>query len=66
METGVLQPGCVKVGTVTVNLDNVTKKHKLRMCLGLQDEKQELSHDSIACMNCALPITKTISVIEHL
>ena len=25
--------------------------------------KQELSHDSIARLNCALPITKTISVI---
>ena len=26
--------------------------------------KQELSHDSIARLNCALPITKTISVIR--
>ena len=26
-------------------------------------EKQDLSHDSIARLNCALPITKTISVI---
>ena len=25
---------------------------------------QELSHDSIARLNCALPITKTISVIR--
>ena len=27
-------------------------------------EQQELSHDSIARLNCALPITKTISVIR--
>ena len=27
--------------------------------------KQELSHDSIARLNCALPITKTISVIRQ-
>ena len=27
-------------------------------------DKQELSHDSIARLNCALPITKTISVIR--
>ena len=27
-------------------------------------EEQELSHDSIARLNCALPITKTISVIR--
>ena len=26
--------------------------------------RQELSHDSIARLNCALPITKTISVIR--
>ena len=26
--------------------------------------EQELSHDSIARLNCALPITKTISVIR--
>ena len=26
--------------------------------------KPELSHDSIARLNCALPITKTISVIQ--
>ena len=26
--------------------------------------QQELSHDSIARLNCALPITKTISVIR--
>ena len=28
------------------------------------EHKQELSHDSIARLNCALPITKTISVIR--
>ena len=27
-------------------------------------DKQELSHDSIARLNCALPITNTISVIR--
>ena len=27
--------------------------------------QQELSHDSIARLNCALPITKTISVIRQ-
>ena len=27
-------------------------------------KQQELSHDSIARLNCALPITKTISVIR--
>ena len=27
-------------------------------------KEQELSHDSIARLNCALPITKTISVIR--
>ena len=26
--------------------------------------EQELSHDSIARLNCALPITKTINVIR--
>ena len=30
----------------------------------IRENKQELSHDSIARLNCALPITKTISVIR--
>ena len=29
-----------------------------------EQKEQELSHDSIARLNCALPITKTISVIR--
>ena len=31
---------------------------------GTVQKQQELSHDSIARLNCALPITKTISVIR--
>ena len=40
---------------------------KLRTGVGSADTsylQQELSHDSIAHLNCALPITKTISVIR--
>ena len=31
---------------------------------GREKDEQELSHDSIARLNCVLPITKTISVIR--
>ena len=40
----------------------VGSKHIFILMNALQ--KQELSHDSIARLNCALPITKTISVIR--
>ena len=45
--------------------DNVYTKFGLILSIRSQDIKQqELSHDSIARLNCALPITKTISVIR--
>ena len=34
------------------------------MCIKKFIAEQELSHDSIARLNCALPIIKTISVIR--
>ena len=53
-------------------LKNFLKKDKrfqlgsqnVKKSLGREFLKQELSHDSIAHLNCALPITKTISVIR--
>ena len=37
-----------------------------RICMGFKADRveQELSHDSIARLNCALPIKITISVIR--
>ena len=44
--------------------DNVYTNFGLILSIRSQDIKQqELSHDSIARLICALPITKTISVI---
>ena len=67
--------GCYSVANLQKNMiynpnidlvnDNVYTKFGLNKCICSQDiEQQELSHDSIARLNCALPITKTISVIR--
>ena len=56
-----LSPGAVTGGNQSLAL---TREVNLDTLSSDSSEEQELSHDSIARLNCALPITKTISVIR--